>query len=69
MEYDKNMALNVMYRRNYVGIKSTVLWVRTFMINSLSRNSLHPIRSSYTSSSLFNSENTVERLMFSAVLL
>jgi len=33
MEYDKNMALNVMYRRNYVGIKSTVLWLRIFMIN------------------------------------
>jgi len=63
------MALNVMYRRNYVGIKYTVLWLRTFTINSLSRNSLHPIRSSYTLSSIFNSENKVARLMFSAVLL
>jgi uncharacterized protein YifN (PemK superfamily) len=68
-EYDKNMALNVMYRRNNVGIKSTVLWLRTYMINSLSRNSLHPIRSSYTLFSLLNSKNQVERLMFSAVLL
>jgi len=69
MECDKNMALNVMYRRNYMGIKSTVLWLRTYMINALSRNSLHPIRRSYTLSSLFNSENKVERLTFSAVLL
>jgi hypothetical protein len=55
-------------QKNYVGIKSTVLWLRTFMTNSLSRNSLHPIRRSYTFS-LFNSENKVERLMFSAMLL
>jgi hypothetical protein len=69
MECNKNMALNVMYRRNYVRVKSTALWLRTFMINLLSRNSPYLIRSSYTLSSLFNSENKVARLMFSPVLL
>lgn len=69
MEYNKNMALNVMYRRNYVGVKSTVLWLTTFTTNLLSRESLHLIRSSDALSSLFNSENKVARLMFSAVLL
>jgi hypothetical protein len=69
MGYNKNMAMTVMYRRNYVGVKFTVLWLRTFMINLLSRISLHLIRSSYALPSLFNSENKVARLMFSAVLL
>lgn len=62
--YNNNMIWNVTYRRHYVGIPSTVLWLRIFMGNYLSRNSLHAIRRTYTLCSLYNSGNKYARFWF-----